>query len=252
MKTFFPKFLFLLSLLILTGSCKKDDDNGIDDTKAENLLGLGESAEDLLSDDIYKSLVIEFVYSNGFRPEQETIDGFRQFIMERVNKPEGVSIVETVIAPPEGAPYSTQEIRDIEDANRTRYTQDDQIAVYVFFANGSFVGDTNTSVTLGTAYRNTSIVVYQETLQSLQVDRFLIESTTLRHEFGHIFGLVNILNDDIHTDHEDPSSNKHCVVEDCLMYFASTVPKTIPNPTEKDIPVLDPLCLADLQAKGGK
>jgi len=252
MKTSFSKFLLLLSIIILVTSCKKDDDTVIDNSKAENLLGLGESAEDILSDDIYKSLVIELVYSNGFRPEQRSIDNLRQFLNERVNKPGGISIVETVIAPPTGKPYTTQEIREIETENRTRYTREDQIAIYVFFANGNAQGDTGSSVTLGTAYRNTSIVVYQETLQGLDVDRFLVEATTLRHEFGHMFGLVNILNDDIHTDHEDPDNNKHCVVENCLMFFASTIPSTIPDPMDSDIPQLDALCLADLQAKGGK
>ncbi len=252
MKTSFSKFLFLLSVLLVVVSCKKDDDSAMTDERALNLLGLGESAEDLLSDDIYKSLVVELVYSNGFRPEQQTIDNLRQLLVERVNKPDGITIMETVIAPPAGEPYTTEEIRNIETQNRTQYTRDDQIAVYVFFANGNASTDTNSTVTLGTAYRNTSVVIYQETLQGLNVNRFLVEATTLRHEFGHLFGLVNIVNDDIHTDHEDPFNNKHCVVEDCLMYFASTIPKTLPNPTEEDIPVFDMLCLEDLQAKGGK
>ena len=252
MKNHFTRFLLLLSIFLVIASCKKDDDTVMTNERALNLLGLGESAEDILSDDIYKSLVVEIVYSDGFRPEQRTIDNLRRYLNERVNKPEGITIVETIIDPPAGEPYTTQEIRDIETANRTKYTVDDQIAIYVFFANGNAQGDTGSTVTLGTAYRNTSIVVYQETLQSLEIDRFLAEATTLRHEFGHMFGLVNILNDDIHTDHEDPDNNKHCVVEDCLMFFASTIPSTIPDPMDSDIPALDALCLADLRAKGGK
>ena len=252
MKTYFSKFLLLLSILTIVASCKKDDDSAMADETALNRLSLGESAEDLLSDDIYKSLVVEIVYSAQFRPEQETIDNFRQFLNSRLNKSGGIQLVETVISPPEGKPYTTEEIRTIEQNNRTKYTNDDQIAVYIFFANGNAASDTNSTVTLGTAYRNTSIVVYQETLQNLQVDRFLLEATTLQHEFGHLLGLVNIQNDDIHTDHEDPNSNKHCVVEDCLMYFESTIPSTIPDPMESDIPQLDALCIADLQAKGGK
>lgn len=252
MKFSIARLIIILSLPLIIVSCKKDDDTAITDDQSENLLGLGESAEDLLSDDIYTSLIVEFVYSNGFRPEQQTIDNFRQFLNQRLNKPGGITFRETVIEPPQGEPYTTQEIRDIESENRTAYTNGDEIAVYVFFANGNASGDTQTSVTLGTAYRNTSIVVYQETIQRLDVDRFLLEATTLQHEFGHLLGLVNIVNDDIHTDHEDPDSNKHCVVEGCLMFFASTIPNTLPNPTAADIPQLDRLCLEDLRAKGGK
>ncbi|QNJ98240.1 membrane metalloprotease [Constantimarinum furrinae] len=243
--------LFLSFLLIL--SCKSDDGGPMEDPRAENLKALGTSAEDLLSDDEYTSIVVEIVYANGYRPQQLTIDSFEIFLNDRLNKPDGISIVETVIDAPQGKPFSIQEIREIEANNRTRYTVGDEIAVYVFFANGSSSNDTANSVTLGTAYQNTSIVIYEETIQNLNLgDFFLVEATTLRHEFGHLLGLVNIQGDDIHSDHEDPDNNKHCVVEECLMYFASTNPGTIPNPVKGDIPPLDELCLADLQAKGGK
>ncbi len=250
MKNFFKTLL--LSLVIITFSCKKDDSNPINAENAENIKALGVSAEDLLSNDIYTSLVVEIVYSNGFRPKQLTIDTFRNFLAQRLNKPDGITIVETVIDPPQGEPYTISEIREIESNNRTRFTVGDEIAVYIFFANGNSTNDTETSVTLGTAYQNTSIVVYQETLQNLDQDLFLMESTTVRHEFGHLLGLINIQGDDIHPEgHIDVDHAKHCLVEGCLMYFASTIPSTIPNPNKGDIPVLDPLCLEDLQAKGG-
>ncbi|MCW5520684.1 membrane metalloprotease [Aureitalea sp. L0-47] len=244
--------LCFLSLALFSG-CKEDDSDQVNNQRAENLKALGESAEDLLSDDIYDRLVVEIVYSNGFRPKQLSLDTFRTFLNQRLNKPGGISIIETMIDPPTGEPYSISEIRDIESNVRTRYTNDNTIAVYVFFANGNSSNDTQTTVTLGSAYQNTSIVIYQETLQSLDQDLFLMEATTLRHEFGHILGLVDISGDDIHpTGHLDPDSSKHCMVEGCLMYFASTIPPTIANPTVADIPALDPLCIEDLQAKGGK
>lgn len=253
MKQMRIQLMILLVGMMLLNSCKKDDSNPIDDTKAENLKALGTSAEDLLSDDFYKKLVVEIVYSNGFRPKQLTIDTFRNFLNARLNKPGGISIVETVINPPQGEPYTISEIREIEMNNRTRYTNGNEIAVYIFFANGNSTNDTETSVTLGTAYQNTSIVIYEETLQSLDQDLFLMEATTIRHEFGHILGLVDLTDDDIHpSGHIDPDNGKHCAIEGCLMYFASTIPSTIPDPMKGDIPELDTLCIEDLQAKGGK
>ncbi|AVI49920.1 membrane metalloprotease [Pukyongia salina] len=245
--------LLCLVVLLLNAACKSDDSGDTTNENAENLKALGASAEDLLSDDFYTKLVVEIVYSQGFRPKQLTIDTFRTFLNQRLNKPGGISIVETVIDPPSGEPYTVQEIRDIEKDVRTKYTNGNEIAVFVFFANGNSSNDTSSSVTLGTAYQNTSMVIYQETLQSLEQDLFLMEATTIRHEFGHILGLVDISGDDIHPDgHIDPESSKHCIVEGCLMYFASTIPSTIPNPMKGDIPPLDPLCIEDLQAKGGK
>jgi hypothetical protein len=243
--------LCLLSLAVFT-ACKSDDSGEINNERAENLKALGASAEDLLSDDFYTRLVVEIAYSNGFRPKQLTIDTFRTFLNQRLNKPGGIRIVETVINAPQGEPYSVSEIREIESNVRTKYTNGNEIAVFIFFANGNSTNDTNTSVTLGTAYQNTSLVIYEETLQSLSQDLFLMEATTVRHEFGHILGLVDITGDDIHAaGHIDPNSSKHCMVEGCLMYFASTVPSSIPNPMVSDIPALEELCIEDLQAKGG-
>ena len=260
MKVLFKKIIPVLLIFLALTSCKKDDDgDNANDPKAENLKALGVSAEDILSADIYKTLTIELVYSPAYRPSQQAIDEFRTFLDDRVNKTSGIDFVETVIDDQSGVPFTIEEIRAIEDAERTKYTVGDNIAVYIYFSNGNFQGDTNTSVTLGTAYRNTSLVIYQKTLQDItSSDPSLLpalESTTLQHEFGHILGLVNIQDDDVHpTDHEDPLNLKHCIVEDCLMYFEATNTRAAVERLrgKSSVPTLDPLCIADLQAKGGK
>ena len=252
--------LVFLSIILFTG-CKDDDsDNDADDPKAENRLSLGTSAEGLLSDDTFKSMTVELVYAPNYRPKQESIDTFKDFILARVNKPDGVTFIETEITNQPNAPFTIEEIRNIEDLNRTQYTVGDDIAVYVFFSNGSSENDTSTSVTLGTAYQNTSMVVYERTLQQITLDEPdilpILESTTLHHEFGHLFGLVNIQEDDIHPggDHEDLDHLKHCIIEECLMYFeANNVTRIMQLARSRaQVAELDPLCIADLQAKGGK
>ena len=261
MKKTSVSILFLIISILLLSSCKKDDESPANDPRAENLKALGVSAEDLLSADKYDKLTVEFVYPNGFRPNEATIDAFRALLAARINKPAGINIFETVITPPQNAPFTTAEIKEIEAQNRTKYTQGNTIAVYVFFANGNASTDTDTSVTLGTAYQNTSIVVYEHTLQVLAENTqnytenlVFLETNTIEHEFGHILGLVNIQGDDIHpTGHEDPAHSKHCVVESCLMYFESNNPLRIMErmQTRSEVPQFDSLCIADLQAKGG-
>jgi len=257
-----PYYLFLWSFLILLGftACKDDDNDGNpSDPTAANKLSLGASAEDILSDDSYDKLVVELVYTTSFRPEVESIDAFRNFLNQYVNKPGGIQFIEREIPDQGGAPFTLDEIKAIEEANRTQYNTANTVAVYIFFSNGKSINDTQTSVTLGTAYRNTSIVIYQKTLELITQSEPgllpILEQTTLEHEFGHIFGLVNILGDDIHNaGHEDPSNSKHCIVDNCLMYFdATNVGKRTLDRlrTRGQVPVFDPLCLADLQAKGG-
>ncbi|PVW16303.1 hypothetical protein [Marixanthomonas spongiae] len=253
-------FLFFFSTLVI--GCKDDDSNTIDPT-AENKKSLGKSAEDILSDDIYQSLTIEFVYAPGYPPTEETKIALEQFLDQRIKKPGGIIIKETVIDPPTGAPFDIDEIKEIEENNRTAYTKDDNLAVYVFLSNGKSNKDTDKTVTLGTAYRNTSIVVYKKTLLDLinnnqgGGDLATLETTTLEHEFGHILGLVNITNDDIHPKgHEDADNSRHCVIDNCLMYFqaSNTGRKEVARFLQRraTVPQLDSLCIEDLQAKGGK
>ena len=253
------KIAFIIFSILLIVSCKKDDDDEVvADFKAENRLSLGLSAEDILSSNNYTKLNVELVYFGLYRPTDLAISNFRNFLTERLNKPGGINIIETSIPEAEGSPFTTQELIAIEDEKRTVYTNGETISVYVFFANGVSSNDTNNTVTLGTAYLNTSIVIYEKTLQDLaasnsSLELSTLETTTLEHEFGHIVGLVNLLDDDIHTDHMDTGHPKHCIVEDCLMYFESITRSQILERFSGriEIPELDPLCIADLQAKGG-
>ncbi|MGV6829279.1 MAG: hypothetical protein ACWA45_07775 [Flavobacteriales bacterium] len=247
-------YFFFLTLVFI--SCKKDSNNNANDPKAENLKTLGASAEDILSDDIYSKIKVEFAYVEGFRPKQESIDLFRTLLEQRINKPGGITFVENVLSINTNATLTLNKIKEIEAANRENYTTDNTIALYFYFAEGNSSNDTQTAVTLGTAYRNTSMVVYEKTLRDLSssfgTDLGLLESTTIHHEFGHILGLVNINNDDIHQIHEDPASNHHCIVNSCLMYYETTRRPVASVRNLLEVPVFDPLCIEDLQARGGK
>ncbi|MFT6126237.1 MAG: hypothetical protein ACJAVA_000701 [Flavobacteriaceae bacterium] len=252
MKSISLKLILACTLFVFISSCKSDDSV---DPLAENLKVLGASAEDILSNDIYSSITIQFAYASGFKPKDETITLFRTLLNDRLNKPEGINIIETEITTPLDSSLTLDEIKNLETTHRTEYTSGDNIAVYIYFANGNSSNDTSSSVTLGTAYRNTSIIVFEKTLVDLVnnqgSDLLILEATTTQHEFGHILGLVDLVNDDIHPEnHEDSAYPNHCVIEDCLMYFESTDFRSLRGKTS--VPGFDPLCIDDLQAKGGK
>jgi hypothetical protein len=250
----------LLALIILTFvivSCSKDDpsndDNG--NNKIANQQPTGSSSHDLLSEETYTSLVIELVYVQGHQPTQTAINNFVSFLNSRTHKPGGVTVESRSIPSPGITTYSTQDFVDLENANRTKYNTENQIAVWAYFADGKASGDTNTQVTLGTAYRNTSFIIYEATVQSLsgglnEPSTAVLESTVIEHEFGHILGLTNF-GAPMQTPHEDTSNSKHCNVESCLMYYAATTGANLMN-LGGTIPQLDALCIADLQANGGK
>lgn len=256
-KAFISVFLvaFLATGIISCDSDDSEPDNPNADQNIANKEPLGTSANELLASDTFSSLRIELAYEEGFRPTQTTIDLIDEFLEARLNKPDGITITETVVDPSQTGPYDINEIVAIEDEHRTVFNNGDEIGVWMFFSGEESSSNSGNSVVLGTAYRNTSVVIYERTFIELAnnspipVNRSLIETSTIRHEMGHLFGLVNI-GTPLTSDHEDPDNLRHCIVDGCLMFF-QTVTSVFNNSDTGSIPDFDPLCIADLQANGG-
>jgi len=253
------KKISVLSIVLLVFlSCSSDDtQSNSSNIEQANKLSVGVSANDLLSDTSFSSLVVELVYVEGFEPSETAVNNFVAFLEARTHKPNGITVEKRAIASPGQSPYSNEEITVIEDANRTLYNNNSQIAVWAFFADGESESNTDTGVVLGTAYRNTSFVIYQETIEDLTSGTFtnttpILESTVITHEFGHILGLTN-LGSALQSSHEDADHPKHCDVDSCLMYWqAETGGGAMGMISGGTIPELDAQCIADLQANGGK
>ncbi|WP_100615017.1 membrane metalloprotease [Confluentibacter citreus] len=254
------KILKIVCIVFVLAACSKDDDlRPVDETinKSENQKATGSSSNDLLSDHTFKSLVIELVYVEGLKPSQSSIDNFVSFLNARTFKPNGIIVETRAIASTGKASYTNQDIMAIEDANRTKYNTTNQIAVWALFIDGASANTTNSGTVLGTAYRNTSFVIFEETIQDLsnsafEPSRSVLETTVITHEFGHLLGLTN-LGSNMVENHEDPEHAKHCNVESCLMYWAAESGSGLSNLMgSSTAPQLDAKCIADLQANGGK
>ncbi|AWH74894.1 membrane metalloprotease [Dokdonia sp. Dokd-P16] len=249
---------FLILSLLFIISCDDDDPTTLSSDPTENAANkqpLGTSANELLSSDEFTSLRVEIAYPEGFRPTDSTIELLIPFLEERLNKPDGITLVESTITTNTEGPYDINDIVAIEDANRSVFNNGDEMGVWLFFSDESSEGDSDNSVVLGTAYRNTSMVIYEKTFLELAnnsttaISRTLIETSTIRHEFGHIFGLVNG-GTPLTSDHHDEENGRHCSVEDCLMYF-QTVTTIFNTSNTASLPDFDALCIQDLQANGG-
>ena len=242
--------------LLLSCSNNENLSNSLN-SPINNQQAIGSSSKDLLTDKTFKSAVIEVVYVEGFEPTTAAINSFVSFFNARAYKPNGISVILKSIPSPGTSPYSIQEIADIESANRTKFNTSNQIAIWAFFADGQSTMDTSTSVILGESYRNTSIVIFEKTVQTLsnsplEPNRTLLETTVITHEFGHILGLTN-LGAPLQSNHEDTAHLNHCNVASCLMYWSSETGKNLGNTSTGGIaPQLDAQCIADLRANGGK
>lgn len=260
MKNIFFKVVFVCSFLCACGSDSEEiTDSNIDNTVNVNTnrQATGTSANDLLSADSFKKLNVEIAYIQGFKPTTTALNNFKNFIQNRTNKPEGVEFITKEIPTTGKTEYTLNDVVDIEKEYRTQYNSGATIAVWALFVNGKSSNDTSSSSVLGSAYWNTSFVIYQETIQGLsdgtfEPERSLLESSVINHEFGHILGLTN-LGSNLQSDHEDADHPKHCNEESCLMYWAAETSQGIANMLSAgSVPTLDAQCLADLKANGGK
>jgi len=224
---------------------------------SQNRKSVGDSGADFLGDDNFKELFIEVYYVSGLKPDASTLESFKSFLTQRLNKPQGIAIALTAISSPGQDIYTIMDIKNLEDDIRTAYNQDGVLKVFGLFLDGEYSENTENGSVLGVAYRNTSFVIFAETIrkfsgQPLGPSTSVLETTVMNHEFGHLLGLVNA-GTPLQSQHQDEVHGRHCSTEDCLMYWTSETGEGLVNMISGGIiPDLDTACLDDLQANGGK
>ena len=256
----------LLSLLAL--GCSKDESGGetlptpID--RSANLLAAGDSGADLLTNANFERVRIQIAFVSGFRPTDEALTNLQTFLLQRTFKSDiGFEFLE--LPSPGEEDLSLQEIVTIENENRTLYNDGTTLGMYIYFADAPSEGDQEDEniVTLGAVYRNTSMVIHESTIRDLSSRSSLIrtadvETATLGHEFGHLFGLVN-LGTEMVNPHEDAEAPNHCNEADCLMEAQLEFSLGLMNKMEQRVakgavavPDMGEECIADLVAIGGR
>ena len=247
-KAFIAAFL-VVSII----ACKKETTftNNPDADELHNK-AVGFSSNQLLSSGTYKSLKIEVQYMPGYAPDAAALNHLQNVLTAYLNKPSGITIVTKEIPGASSTTLSVDQVRKIEEENRTVFTTGDQIGVYFLFTNGNYT-DNNV---LGVAYRNTSMVLFGKKIHDNsgalgQASRTKLEATVLEHEFGHILGLVDI-GTPMQTNHKDASHGNHCNNTNCLMYYAAETTDILGFLIAGNIPSFDANCAADLHANGGK
>tara|TARA_R110002051_G_scaffold2508_12_gene13006 strand:+ start:1283 stop:2194 length:912 start_codon:yes stop_codon:yes gene_type:complete len=230
------KSLLLLVLIACFVSCSKSSSNSEEETvvseadKKANLLSTGDSANDILSNENFDKILIEIAYVTGFKPTESAMSQFMDYLKEHTFKTD-IKLVYKELSSPVEDELNLQEIADLETKNRTVYNSGSTLAIYIYFADAPAEGDDLEGglVTLGAVYRNTSMIIHEVTIKQLaarsaSINDADVETTTLNHEFGHLFGLVN-LGTDMVNDHESQSENSdgelagdnHCNQNGCLM-----------------------------------
>jgi len=264
------KFLVYTLTFLLVGLLGCSEDAGSGDggsgsvDRSANLLSAGASGGDILTNENFDQILIEIAHVEGFRPTNAALENLRTFLTQRTFK-ESIDFSFRSLPSPEEESLTLAEIAQLETDNRTAYNDGSTLAIYIYFADAPSSNDEPADglVTLGAVYRNTSMIIHESTLRDLASKSVLItladvETTALTHEFGHLFGLVDLGTPEVNP-HEDEAGSNHCNVEDCLMQaqleFGTGIMGLLENLTANGLdglPALDAECIRDLQAIGGR
>lgn len=272
MKKSLYSIFVLIILLVFSCSKSTDPDTESDENqpidKAASYKAIGDSANDLLSNSKFDKLQIEIDYVKGFKPTTAAIADLVEFLKERTFK-QDIEISYKELESPNKETLTLQEIADLELQNRTAFNRGKTLAIYIYFADAPSDDDDPEAdlVTLGAVYRNTSMVIYESSIRKLAdksslISTATVETATLLHEFGHLFGLVNIGSTMVNphegiTTNEDNEEigNQHCNQTGCLMRaeleFGAAMGKMIAAKNGQ-VPDFDTECLLDLKANGGR
>lgn len=163
------------------------------DNPAFHLQKVGASAAYLLRDEQYASCKIEVQHMPGYEPDETALNNLQFFLYNHLHKPKGIVITTKEISSTPDSVLTLDRVRAIESANRTAFVNKDQLAVYILYAD-SYFSDPNL---LGWAYLNTSVVLFGKKIKEHArredtLDRTKLESNVLKHELGHLLGLVNV------------------------------------------------------------
>ncbi|WP_138431262.1 hypothetical protein [Fodinibius saliphilus] len=258
----FHYYLLSILLLLLTSfglqSCL--DSTGPEQKEPKetysHTLNPGVAANDFLADSNYTDLVVEIDYMPGYAPNERALDSLKAFFQQRTQKHSITIKKPTEISSGGQNQYSANEIRNLESEQRSTFTKEDTLAAYFVILDGKY----SEKDILGLAYYNTSNAFFGPSYDDASSgtgspSRFQIEALSFRHEFGHLFGLVDVPNSgtEMQTPHKDPDHGNHCDNDQCLMYYATETTDLVENTfSDEEIPPLDDNCIADLQANGGK
>ncbi|REC41874.1 zinc metalloprotease [Chryseobacterium pennipullorum] len=244
----------LALVCLAVASCNRDNNEFSNGTSDYNhTRAVGASSNDLLSSNRYNSLRIEIQYMPGYAPNAQALEHLKNFLSTSLRKDNGITIIQREIPGASSSSLSADDIRQIENTNRTLFTNGSTIAINILYTNGQYSGNANT---LGIAYRNTSVALFGKVIRDNsgglgQTSRTKLEATILEHELGHLLGLVD-LGSPMQTQHKDSANGNHCNDKNCLMYYASETTDILGFILTGNIPQLDSNCKADLKANGGK
>ena len=213
----------------------------------------GDSARSFLSDRRFSVLSLEVDYMKGYKPTSEALDSLKTALDKHLSK-SSIHIPSPTQIPAAGqGPYSTSDVRSLEEQHRDHYTRTESDTLWAHFlvVDGKYSSEN----VVGIAYYNTSMAFFGQTIAEISSglaapSREKVEATVFRHEFGHTLGLVNN-GIPAQQNHHDEENGAHCTNDQCVTYYAIETTAYFANVFDGTIPAFEQFCTADMDAQDG-
>ncbi|MCB0698053.1 MAG: hypothetical protein KDC07_11845 [Chitinophagaceae bacterium] len=254
------KLLTIWVIVVAFVSCKRDKIGYtvpvVNPTQTYDNRSVGLSANDFLSAAKYKAINVQFCNVNKHPFPDSVVQAAVAFLDKYCHKPNGIYVSYANI-PLQGGNLYVNDLINIEKQYREQFQvtgEDgiDTLGLFILLTEGDYYEKN----ILGVAYKNTSVALFGGIIDEHsgaegQPTYAAAMTAVLEHELGHIFGLVN-LGSALQSNHQDEANGKHCDVPGCLMNYQMQTTDYMNVFTGEKIPELDPKCLDDLRANGGK
>jgi len=188
----------------------------------------------------------------GYEPTESAYDELKTALNTHLDKPD-LEITPTSSIPAQNqGPYTSDQIRALEDDHRDHYTQveSDTLWAYFLVLDGKYEEEN----VVGIAYYNTSMAFFGETIDEIsggvtQPSQQKVEATVFRHEVGHNLGLVKNGTPPQDESHHDADNGAHCTEDQCVMYYQIETADFFSNLTDRSIPAFEQFCTDDMASQ---
>lgn len=195
------------------------------------------------------------LFGNPWRLTRKNLEALFSESPKTIVMDETLADMQALDSAPGGPDYTVDELLALADSHRDGVDAAGTKSFYVLFVDGYFADKSGRQDTvLGVSIGTTGVIaMFKPVIAGTGLLARRVEQTTLLHELGHAFGLVDNGLSPVDAGHVDREHGAHCTSDQCIMYWQNKVGSNLATfiaqrVTSEDSLLFDADCLDDAHA----